>query len=89
MDDTERDDARQAAIRRLKAKGDLRTHLVAFVVVNAVLVMVWAVTGRGYFWPIWPIAGWAIGLVLHGWTVYYERPITEADIQREMSRRQR
>ena len=32
------------------------------------------------------MAGWGIGLALHGWGVYGERPITEAEIQREMER---
>jgi hypothetical protein len=33
-----------------------------YVAVNAFLVVLWAVTGRGSFWPIWPILGWGIGL---------------------------
>ena len=27
------------------------------------LVVVWALTGMGYFWPIWPIVGWGLGIV--------------------------
>jgi len=41
-------------------------------------------TGGGYFWPAWVIAGWGVGLVLHGWEVFVRRPITEADIEQEM-----
>lgn len=33
-----------------------------YVAVNAFLVVPQAVTGRGSFWPIWPILGWGIGL---------------------------
>ncbi len=47
-----------------------RTHssrpsrqLVAFVAVNLVLVAVWALSGGGYFWPIWPMLGWGIGVL--------------------------
>ena len=32
------------------------------------------------------MVGWGIGLALHGWGVYGERPITEAEIQREMEK---
>jgi Domain of unknown function (DUF1707)/2TM domain len=41
----------------------LRGELPAFILVNALLVVVWAATGAGYFWPAWPILGWGIGLV--------------------------
>ncbi len=43
-------------------------------------------TGRGYFWPIWVMAGWGVGLVMHGYDVYFRRPITDADIDAEMRR---
>ena len=82
MDNQER---RDAAIKRIKDKRDFKTHVVTYVVVNLFLVGVWAIAGGGYFWPGWVMAGWGIGLVLHGWQTYRgERPITEQDIQREM-----
>jgi hypothetical protein len=82
MDDQER---RDAAIKRIKDKRDFKTHAVSYVVVNIFLIGVWALSGGGYFWPGWVMAGWGIGLVLHGWQTYLgERPITEEDIQREM-----
>ena len=80
------DDQRQAAIRRLKAKREFRQHLVVFVLVNTMLIIIWAATGAGYFWPIWPIGGWAIGLVSHAVTIYSRRSITEEDIQAEIRR---
>ena len=83
---TDMDTRRQAAIKRVKARHDFRTHLVVYVVVNALLVVIWAESGAGYFWPIWPMAGWGIGLVLNGWDVYYRRPITDAEIQAELER---
>lgn len=49
MEETE---LRQAAIKRLKDRRAFGQALVAYVVVNAFLVGVWAVTGAGYFWPI-------------------------------------
>ena len=35
-----------------------RRDLATFVVVMALLVGIWAVSGAGYFWPIWPLVGW-------------------------------
>ena len=77
---------RESAIKRVRAKSDFRNHLVVYVVVNALLVAIWVATGAGYFWPVWPMAGWGVGIVLHAWTVYFQRPITEEDIQHEMER---
>ena len=76
---------RDAAIERIKEKRDFRKNVVSYLVVNVFLVGIWAVSGGGYFWPGWVMAGWGIGLVLHGWKVYRgERPISDEEIQREM-----
>jgi hypothetical protein len=34
-----------------------------FLAVNLLLVAIWALTGAGYFWPIWPLLGWGLGLI--------------------------
>lgn len=79
------DDARRnAALERLKNKRGFWQNVIAYVVINGFLVIVWAVTGAGYFWPVWVMAGWGVGLVLHGWNAFFVKPITEADIEREM-----
>jgi hypothetical protein len=38
-------------------------HVRAYLSVSIMLVAIWALTGAGYFWPIWPILGWGIGVV--------------------------
>ena len=81
------DEARKLAIKQLKAKRDFMSHAVAYVVVNTFLVIVWWLGGADYFWPIWVLAGWGIGLALNAWEVYGRRPITESDIEEEMHRR--
>ena len=80
------DEGRERAIRRLQAKRGFRQHLVVYVVINASLAVIWGLTLGGYFWPLWPMVSWGIGLALHGWGVYGERPITEAEIQHEMEK---
>ncbi len=84
---TPNDEARRLAHKRVKARRDLAAHAVTYVVVNAFLVMVWWFTDQGgYFWPVWVMAGWGIGLTLNAWDVLMRRPITESDIDREMNR---
>jgi hypothetical protein len=49
--------------RRSSADSDLR----AWAATSVLLVAIWALTGAGYFWPVWPILGWglfALGPVL-------------------------
>lgn len=31
-----------------------------YLAVSALLVAIWALTGAGYFWPVWPILGWGL-----------------------------
>ena len=83
MDDTE--GRREEAVKRLKAKRDFKNHVVVYLLVNALLVAIWAVQADGGgFWPGWVIGGWGLGLALNGWNVYFQRPITEDEIRREM-----
>ena len=77
---------REQARKRLQERRDFGSHLVAYAVVNAFLIGVWAMTGAGYFWPAWVLAGWGVGLVLHAWEVFFHRPVTEADVDEELGR---
>ena len=67
---TDEDEQRKAAIKRIEAKRAFRMHLALYVLVNLLLIVVWALTGRGYLWPVWPISGWGIGIAFHYWSVY-------------------
>jgi hypothetical protein len=80
-----RDGARDAARKRLEKRRNLEGGLVAYVVVNTFLVAVWAMTGGGYVWPAWVIAGWGAGMLLGLWD-YLRRPLTDADIDHELRR---
>jgi hypothetical protein len=38
-------------------------ELRAWVATSVMLVAIWALTGMGYFWPVWPILGWGVFVV--------------------------
>jgi len=77
---------RGRAIRRLKKQQDFRGHLLVYILVNAFLVGIWAATGSGFFWPVFPLAGWGIGVVMNAWDAYGREDLGEDRIRREMDR---
>lgn len=82
-------DLREQAIAQLKKKRDFRAHIFIYVAVNAMLVAIWAIVGGGFFWPIFPILGWGVGVAANAWDVYGRKPISEEEIRRETERLQR
>lgn len=84
------EDLRAGALRRLQKKREFRTHLVAYVLVNALLWVIWTVvfatTGAWFPWPVFPLAGWGIGLVFHAWDAYGKKPFSREQIEREAAR---
>jgi hypothetical protein len=85
--DTRDQTARDRAVTQLKKRRDFRGHLLVYGLVNTFLVVIWAVIDvHGFFWPVFPIVGWGIGVVMNAWDVYWRPRITGHDIQREMQR---
>lgn len=57
--------ARHRRTGRPTERGDLQRHAVSYALTMVVLVAIWALTGAGYFWPVWPMLGWGIGVASH------------------------
>ena len=83
------DDLRRRAEKQLKRKAQFRQHLSSYLVVNGLLVAIWALTGRSYFWPIWPILGWGVGLAFDALSLRDGGPPTLAQIEAEAERLRR
>lgn len=87
MTDERERELRRIAERRADAKMAFRAHLVAYVVVNAGLAAINLLTSPGYYWFVWPMLGWGLGLIAHGATVYgYLGGQREQMIQKELER---
>jgi 2TM domain-containing protein len=81
---------RELALRRLKKRRDFGAHLLVYVLVNTSLVAIWLFTSNGgFFWPVFPIAFWGIGVVMNAWDAYVAQDFSEEDIQREIQRTRR
>jgi hypothetical protein len=77
---------RDRAVKQLKKRRDFAGHLLVYVLVNAFLIAIWAVTSSGFFWPIFPMVGWGIGVVMNAWDVWHGEDFSEEAIAREMQR---
>lgn len=84
----EEEELRERALQRLKDKRGLMAHVLAYVMVNLLLVAVWFTTGADFFWPIFPLFGWGIGLAFHTWDVLWPEPGPER-VEAEMERLRR
>lgn len=84
------DELHAAAVRRLEKKREFRIHLSIYLVINALLWLIWglvyAYNGFTFPWPIFPLVGWGIGLGIHAYEAYYRRPFSQAQIEREAAR---
>lgn len=81
---------REEALRRIKKRHDFHGHLLVYVLVNTFIVVIWAVTSpHAFFWPIFPIAAWGIGVVMNAWDVYVGIDVREDQVEREVRRLQR
>jgi len=90
---------RQEAIARLRRKRHFAEDAIAYVAVNGVLWLIWALTGHsvdgGVPWAAWVSVIWGFFLALDAWKAYaswprsLHRPLTERDVAREMEKHRR
>jgi hypothetical protein len=83
----------EAARRRVEEKKGFFVHLAVYILVNIMLVIIWAFpAGGGYPWFIWPLGGWGIGLLFHFLGVFVFSRKTDWDrreIEKEVERLKR
>ena len=80
----------EEASKRVKEKKRFYGGLVTYLIVNAVLIVIWALSGRGYPWFLWPLGIWG-AFVLGDFfriSVFREKSDHEA-IEREVEKMKR
>ena len=78
------------ARKRVEEKKGFFTHFAVYIIVNIVLVLIWAFpAGGGYPWFLWPLGGWGIGILFHSLGVFvfprqskWERREIEKEVER-------
>jgi hypothetical protein len=61
---------REGTGERQQARRDALSLAVTGPLVTALLLAVWVAAGGGYFWPIWPMLGLSIVLLVAIWRAY-------------------
>jgi hypothetical protein len=80
------EELRRRAVERLRARAGFRNHLSVYLMINTFVVVLWVVTGGGFFWPVFLIVLWGIGLIGNAWDVFRPDPLAEERIRREVER---
>ncbi|WP_396898148.1 DUF1707 domain-containing protein [Mycolicibacterium sp.] len=64
-----RSDPRRKAAQLRAARLSVRIHVGVYLAVSVLMLGIWLAVGLGgggwYFWPVWPIMGWGIGVASH------------------------
>lgn len=82
-------DLRHQAVQRIQARRGYWYMVGSGVVVSLLMVAIWFLSGRGYFWPIWVFLGFGVAAVFGAIRVFGSgNTITESQIQDEMKKMQ-
>jgi signal transduction histidine kinase len=56
-----------------RGRDGLREHAAAYGAVGLLCVLIWALTTRAYFWPMWPLFALAMPLAVHAIAIHSRR----------------
>ena len=78
----------EQAKKRVEEKKGFFIHLTVYIVVNIMLVLIWAfAAGGGFPWFIFPLGGWGIGILFHFLGVFvFGRRSDKAAIEKEVEK---
>lgn len=56
-----------------KARVGFKWSLLSYLVVNTMLILIWFLSSGidSYFWPVWPLLGWGVGLAFQYFNAYH------------------
>ncbi|MBD2137000.1 2TM domain-containing protein [Anabaena sp. FACHB-1237] len=61
---------KQETMSKREKRQEFQSHLTAFLIINGFLISLNLFTSPGYFWAIFPLLGWGVGLLFHGINTY-------------------
>ena len=79
----------QQARKIVEEKKGFYIHFAIYICVNIMLIIIWATTGGGFPWFVFPLGGWGIGILFHFLGVFAFSKQTGWDrrqVEKEMER---
>ena len=68
----------ERADERAQARRDALAFTISGPIVTALMLAIWAAAGGGYFWPMWPLLGMSIALLVALWRAFGPVPDAQA-----------
>ncbi|WP_275140745.1 2TM domain-containing protein [Elizabethkingia meningoseptica] len=62
--------AYKKAAKRVSEIKDFYSNLISYCCVMPFIVVINLMTSRGFYWFVFPLFGWGMGVVIHGFTVF-------------------
>ena len=81
----DQEQARKAAEDRLRQQAGFKKTVGGFLITIVASVVIWALTGQGYFWPVWVVLGLGLATAGMAWSAYGPREKTpsQAEVEEE------
>jgi hypothetical protein len=86
MDDFARAAFREREAKQIRKQRAFYVHLSIYAATNLFLVVIWALTGGGHPWFLYPLLGWGIALVAHAASAFLLADPEDLMLQREQRR---
>ena len=77
----------EEASKKVKAKKGFYGSLATYAIVNALLIVIWALSGQGYPWFLWPLGVWGVFVLGHFLRVFvFEKGSDRQAIEKEVEK---
>ena len=73
-----------------KARAGFRWSFISYFIVNAFFVVIWFFSAgpESYFWPIWPMMGWGMGIAFQYFHAFHRNKIISTQQEYEKLKKQ-
>ena len=75
----------QAALQ-IQRWRDFGSQVLAYGIGSLVFIVIWAAEGRGFFWPMYPLLVWGLGLSVQHFNVVIRGQITDEEVRRKLNK---
>ena len=75
----------QAALQ-IQRWRDFVSQVFAYAIGNIAFMVIWAAQGKGFFWPMYPLLVWGLGLSAQHFNVVIHGQITDEEVRRKLNR---